>query len=149
VGVYNHADSQPTRLGAALWKVLAAERGDLAAVEKRLLASGRVEAFLCGEAAEERVEMRSDCVDPVSIEWVYAVDPAPPPRLHVLGHAPRGESYELVVVDSFLLSGVEPDWIECERKHTRAIAPAMLERIRERFGEEAYRSARRQVLGEE
>jgi hypothetical protein len=155
-GVYNHSDSQPTGLGAALWLALRNARsaaGGLAHLRTALMAAGDWAAFERGEAAPEPLELSSESADPMYIEWVYVID-VEGRRLHVLGHAqvdaPSGESprYFYDLSGSFDLDADEPNWRACEVAHSRKHAGPLLEGIRARFGEEAYRAARRQILGD-
>jgi hypothetical protein len=151
VGVYNHADSHPTGLGPRLWRAVVGR--PLAGLRARLLEAGRAEAFFEGKVAPEKDVMTHETADPLHIEWVYVVDAASSPRLHLLGHMEKGSGrdarWEHALVETFPLDGPEPDWAACEGAHTRRRAPALLATIRERFGEDAYLAARRQLLGEE
>jgi hypothetical protein len=156
-GIYNHADSQPTWLGPRLWRAIVDARrtpGGLDALRTRLIDAGDLAALERGERAAEPLEMAHDTADPLHVEWVYVIDSGAR-RLHVLGHAPvpgRPPEQPLEYVydraASFDLDGAEPDWRACEQDHARRHAETTLAFVRARFGEDAYRSARRQILGE-
>lgn len=153
-GVYNHDDSGPTWLGPEVWRAVVSARAKgegWGALEEEVLRAGRWEAFARGDRAAEAPVITAESADPLSIEWIYVVDSAVG-RLHVLGKAPASaglDEWRHDLAGSFELDGAEPDWGACERAHARRHAASYLASIRERFGEEAYASARRQMLGDE
>ena len=153
-GVYNHAGSEPPTLGAAVWRALADARAagvSLAEFARAVVDAGRWEAFVARESVNPPDTLTSTDVDPLFIEWIYVID-VPTRRLHVIGHAPttaRHDKWMLDLVDSFALDGEEPDWQACQKRHTRKHADKRLAYIRERFGDSAYASARRQMLGDD
>jgi hypothetical protein len=153
IGAYNHNASEPSLLGRTLWPVLvdAAQAGGLPALRDALLAGGRVEALL-GER-HDGTPLVAEAADPIAIEWLYLVDDAA--RLHVLANLPLripetgAGDWTHAPFGTFALAGPEPDWRAIERARKQAAAPVLLQSIRERFGDEAYESARLELLGDD
>lgn len=162
-GVYSQSDSGPTMLGPKIWKHVSGERAHADALEQlrtRLFASGGVEAFLAGEPPGQRLEVSTATAHPLHISYVYVIDPIAS-KLHVLRADPRAEvipidpqslsepeEWHYVCLASCLLRSAEPDWKACGAEWREANCERHIRPIRERFGEEAAASARRQWLGD-
>ena len=160
-GVYSHSDSMPTILGPNLWKIVSAERArpdGLAGLRGRLLASGGVEAFLAGQASPEPLELSNATAQPLHISYVYVIVPVTS-KLHVLMGDPRAdvipidslalikpEAWHYVCLESYPLAGPEPDWRGCGAAWRLRNCERHIRSIRERFGEDAAASARREWL---
>lgn len=157
-GVYSHSDSTPRVLGPSIWSVASAERArpdGLIELRGRLLASGRVEAFLAGEVSPEPLPLTNATAEPTHISYVYVIDPLTS-TLHVLMGDPRADvipsdpgaltephAWHYVRLDSYALTGPEPDWTVCGAGWRAANCERHIRPIRERFGEAAAASARR------
>jgi hypothetical protein len=83
MGVFNHCDSHPFRLGKEVWHY-ASDSRNLALLCEEILRAGRWENFVGnGDGLLEPDIVTSDNPDPLFIEWVYVIDPDRS-MLHVL-----------------------------------------------------------------